>query len=165
MDDPVIWFRATAANASTSAETDTASEVNTVRSVGSDVTLDSSSRSRWYRRARRLICPPDWRNDTRSKTAEMASTMYATANDEWRWDGSARRCPRAKRTPQRRRTRRGPRSAPRSRLLARTRGDAGRRAGGCCDAEQSGGTRRWRYRRVLLQLRQLRQTNQWKRPC
>src|SRR6202167_742366 len=58
MDDPVIWFRATAANASTSAETDTASEVNTVRSVGSDVTLDSSSRSRWYRRARRLICPP-----------------------------------------------------------------------------------------------------------
>src|ERR1700683_75815 len=82
MADPGIWFRATAANASTSAETDTASEVNTVRSVGSDVTLDSSSRSRWYRRARRLICPPDWRNDTRSKTAEMASTMYATANDE-----------------------------------------------------------------------------------
>jgi hypothetical protein len=45
-DDPVTWFRASAASPSTSAQTDTASEVNTVRSVGSEVTRDSPSRSR-----------------------------------------------------------------------------------------------------------------------
>jgi hypothetical protein len=46
-DDPVSWFRARAANAITSPETDTASSASTARSEGSDVTLASSRKSRW----------------------------------------------------------------------------------------------------------------------
>ena len=47
IDDPVIWFRARAASVITSPDTDTASSTKTARSVGSEVTLDSSRRSRW----------------------------------------------------------------------------------------------------------------------